>query len=349
MASNAEKLAILQSSTEPMVLLGYIKKDGSFRLVRARLDVPGKNNGQSNYDTSSRGQITVYDMDEAKKDANRSHRHLILDSIGWAIVNGILYDFRKPQYRSETNTNLTNSTQINNSSSGQVPINRSSDPDTIYSSRRKIEMIKISRTSRAIAVAINGMAYGNGILWKAKDILPHVPGDKGSVSDIVYIALRDLPKGENLNEDDVIKIMKQLQVDPSEVPSVVLKENQDGSYYVIDDAHRIEACRRLGISPIPARIWSEEEGTNLKRDLKNIREAFEAGDYPRPAELKSEGKILLNKFRDKILQDPEMISDAVDILINIPDFSMKMEWSHLIPDSLDRKKLEQHIGDSFNA
>lgn len=349
MASIAEKLAILKSSTEPMVILGYIKKDGSFRLVRARLDVPGKNGGQANYDAQGAGQITVYDMDVAESNSKRAHRHLVLGSIGWAIVNGILYDFRKKGYKSDTNTNLNDINQIDNNASGQTPINRNSDPDTIYSSIRKMNMIKISRTSRAIAVAINGMAYGNAIPWKAKDILPHVPGDSGSVSDITYVSIKELPKGENLNEADVFKIMKQLQDNPSEVPSVVLQEQPDGSYYVIDGAHRIEACRRLGISPIPARIWEPQEGVNLKRDLKNINDAFEDGTYPRPAELKAEGEILLNKFKDRILEDPEMISYAVNILTRIPNFSLKMEWTHLLPQGPDRQRLERHIGEDFNA
>jgi len=69
--------------------------------------VPGFNGGEPKQYGPT--HIGVYDMDFAQKnDPQKAHRTLIVDSIGWVLIDGILYDFREVQNDDLGPSNINN-------------------------------------------------------------------------------------------------------------------------------------------------------------------------------------------------------------------------------------------------
>lgn len=106
MASDREKESIILKAKEPLLTMGFLKDDNSFRVMHFRLNVSGKKGGQLRYVPRDLGAILVYDMDCAKsKKKNQScHRTVYLNKIVWIIADGDLYDFRKNRKIIPTNT-----------------------------------------------------------------------------------------------------------------------------------------------------------------------------------------------------------------------------------------------------
>jgi len=164
MASNQEKEAIINSSSEGIIPIGYWKKENKragtpemFVVKNVQLNVPGKKGGRLGYGLGDgERKIMTHDLDAARQTGN-GHRALILNRIGWVRSDGVFYDMRKEQYKSETNDTINSLSEIDNDPSGQVPINRSQDPDTIYVAKpnyrsiiaNRAEHIKISASEEA--------------------------------------------------------------------------------------------------------------------------------------------------------------------------------------------------------
>jgi len=150
-ASNQEKKDIIYGAGAKMFQLGYYKKDGGYRLFKARLKVPGCGTGAAKNFGST--HIGVYDMDFAlKNDPCKSHRTLIVDSIGWALIDGILYDFREVP-----NDDLGPSNINNNPGEKIDPITADDDDEEDFGAQarrkdrlKKLAQIQASRRSRLI-------------------------------------------------------------------------------------------------------------------------------------------------------------------------------------------------------
>ena len=95
MATAREKKKIILDAKEPLLTMGYLKNDGSFRTIEFRMNVPGKMGGEIRYDPDAKGGIIIYDMNCARnKKTKTCHRTVKLRKIAWIIADGTLYDFR---------------------------------------------------------------------------------------------------------------------------------------------------------------------------------------------------------------------------------------------------------------
>jgi len=125
MASDREKEHIIRKAKEPLLTMGFLKDDGSFRVMNFRLNVSGKKGGELRYIPKELGAILVYDMDCARKGGKKNkscHRTIYLNRIAWIIADGDLYDFRKnrgsiPSSKNDLYTNK-----------GKMQIDKGEDP-----------------------------------------------------------------------------------------------------------------------------------------------------------------------------------------------------------------------------
>ena len=188
------------------------------------------------------------------------------------------------------------------------------------------------------------------LIWESNDIITHVPGDNGSISDIKYIDIDQLPSVSHaLDPENVEKIMKQFQEAPGTVQSVVINENEEsGKWEIVDGAHRLEAARRLGISKAPVRFWSKEEGQNWQRDLENYHRAWSQGNYKNINELKDSTNMLINKSLSDMVRNDSSALLAADLLIYLGDFNLMLQsLGDFYPNTLAYNKLNKYIGDNF--
>jgi len=188
------------------------------------------------------------------------------------------------------------------------------------------------------------------LIWESNDIITHVPGDSGSISDIKYINIDRLPvQNKSLDLDNVERIMQQFQEDPGSVQSVVIYDNPDtGKWQIVDGAHRLEAARRLNIPKAPVRFIDKKEGLHWRRDLDNYIKAWKSGNYHNENELKYYSKMLIEKNLEDMTSNESTAMKAVELLIYLKDFNLMLQsLPRFSRRSPAYKKLEDYIGENY--
>jgi hypothetical protein len=129
MASIQEKKDIIFGSGGKMVEIMYIDKKTE---TPQQIRIKPKNANPETSPCNAPFHMTAYDMTNSFNRDPRIFRCLIVPRIAWAIVDGVLYDFRKKNFKNKTNFNVSSYEEIDNNPSRQVLIDRNADPDRTY-------------------------------------------------------------------------------------------------------------------------------------------------------------------------------------------------------------------------